>query len=33
MGFVYDRIVFHPKAMTKGMNSTLGRVESTMEKG
>lgn len=31
MGFVYDRVLFRPKAMTKGMNSTLGRVKSTLE--
>ena len=33
MGFVYDRILFHPTAMTNGTNSTLGRVKSTMEQG
>lgn len=31
MGFVYDRILLRPKAMTKGMNSTLARVKSTLE--
>ena len=31
MGFVYDRILFRPKAMTKGMNSTLQRVKTTLE--
>jgi len=31
MGFVYDRILFRPKAMTKGMNGTLARVKSTLE--
>ena len=31
MGFVYDRILFRPKAMTKGMNSTLARVKSSLE--
>ena len=31
MGFVYDRVLFRPKAMTKGMNSTLARVKSTLE--
>ncbi len=30
-GFVYDRILVRPKAMTKGMKSTLGRVKSTLE--
>ena len=30
-GFMYDRILFRPKAMTKGMNSTLGRVKKTLE--
>ena len=32
MGVVYDRILLRPKAMTKGMNSTLGRAKSTLEK-
>lgn len=31
MGFIYDHILFRPKAMTKGMNSTLARVKSTLE--
>ena len=31
MGFVYDYVLFRPKAMTKGMNSTLTRVKSTLE--
>ncbi len=30
-GFVYNRILFRPKAMTKGMNGTLARVKSTLE--
>jgi hypothetical protein len=31
MGFVYDSVLFRPKAMTKGMNSTLARVKSALE--
>ncbi len=31
MGVVYDRILFRPKTMTKGMNSTLARVKTTLE--
>lgn len=31
MGFVYNRILFRPKAMTKGMNGTLARVKTTLE--
>lgn len=31
MGFVYDQVLFRPKVMTKGMNSTLARVKSTLE--
>jgi hypothetical protein len=31
MGFVYDRILLRPKAMTKGMHSTLARVKSALE--
>ncbi len=31
MGFVYKRILFRPKAMTKGMNGTLARVKTTLE--
>lgn len=31
MGFVYDRVLSRPKAMTKGMNGTLARVKSTLE--
>ncbi len=30
-GFVYDRILFRPKAMTNGMISTLARMKSTLE--
>jgi len=33
MGFVYDRVLVRPKAMTKGMNDTLARVKSTLEQG
>jgi len=31
MGFLYDRIMVRPKAMTKGMNSTLARVKAALE--
>ncbi|MCY7298899.1 MAG: SRPBCC family protein [Ilumatobacteraceae bacterium] len=31
IGIVYDRILFRPKAMTNGMNSTLARVKSSLE--
>ena len=31
MGFVYDKVLFRPRAMTKGMNSTLERVKKTLE--
>ncbi len=31
MGFVYDRVLSRPKAITRGMNSTLGHVKSTLE--
>ncbi len=31
MGVVYDRLLSRPKAMTKGMNSTLERVKTALE--
>ncbi len=31
MGFVYDKVLFRPKAMTKGMQRTLERVKAGLE--
>ena len=31
MGFVYDRVLFRPTAMTKGMQRTLERVKTALE--
>ena len=31
MGFVYDKVLFRPKAMTKGMQRTLDRVKVALE--
>jgi hypothetical protein len=32
MGIVYDKVLFRPKAMTKGMQRTLERVKAALEK-
>ena len=32
MGFVYDKVLFRPKAMTTGMQRTLERVKAALEK-
>ena len=32
MGVVYDKVLFRPKAMTKGMQRTLERVKVALEK-
>ena len=32
MGFVYDKVLFRPKAMTKGIQRTLERVKAALEK-
>lgn len=32
MGILYDKVLFRPKAMTKGMQRTLERVKAALEK-